>query len=113
MVLHRIAMIRSSSRAALLLVVAATMAATITAAWAGSGTAAPPIVAAQLQAPDIRHMLDSLQPPRSLWHKADTYSFCGACTDDSACGSGNKCCTGDCSGNKKKCYAVATCADAK
>ncbi|MDE2165316.1 MAG: hypothetical protein KGJ66_03125 [Alphaproteobacteria bacterium] len=109
--LHRIAIIRAPWRAALPFIVAATMAVNVTAAWAGSDS--PPLVTAQLQALDIQHMLNSLKPPRSLWHKTAGYSFCGACTSDSDCGTNNKCCTGDCTGNKKKCYAVATCADAK
>jgi hypothetical protein len=37
------------------------------------------------------------------------YSFCGACTSHSDCGTGNRCCTGNCSNNKKKCYKVSQC----
>src|SRR5579862_5432083 len=36
------------------------------------------------------------------------YSFCGACTDNDACGPGNICCRGDCPEGKKKCYAAST-----
>jgi hypothetical protein len=46
-------------------------------------------------------------PQRSSFLAA--YSFCGACTSHSDCGSGNRCCTGDCSNNKKKCYQVSQC----
>ena len=38
-----------------------------------------------------------------------SYSFCGACTQDSDCGVDNKCCHGDCPDNQMKCYQVATC----
>ncbi|MDP8255878.1 MAG: hypothetical protein P9M14_09020 [Candidatus Alcyoniella australis] len=37
------------------------------------------------------------------------YSFCGACTTDSDCGVGFKCCPGDCPEGQMKCYQVDTC----
>jgi hypothetical protein len=36
-------------------------------------------------------------------------SFCGACEDDDACGTGHKCCKEKCTNGTKKCLRVATC----
>lgn len=81
---------------------------------------APPApLAAQTASPQIA--LNAYRAPQSdtlqRWFgrapanasRIAAYSYCGACTGDSDCGSGNKCCTGNCSGGKKKCYAVVTC----
>ncbi|MDE2227888.1 MAG: hypothetical protein KGL11_02455 [Alphaproteobacteria bacterium] len=111
---HHCVAIRKRLAAVSPLVVTAVLLASSAGAWAGGDSSPGPIVSAQAQAATIGRAFGDT-PASSPWHRADikVYSFCGACTDDSGCGSGNKCCTGDCTNGQMKCYAVATCADAK
>ena len=53
-----------------------------------------------------QNTIDKIRPNAAQFAQ---YSFCGACTKHEDCGTGNQCCTGDCSGGQKKCYQVATC----
>lgn len=57
---------------------------------------------------DIRHVLTPLHL-KNASRIAQVYSFCGACSQDDACGPGNKCCKGDCKNQLMKCYAVVSC----